>query len=72
MAGTRHEEVERKYTVSRDAALPDLRGVDGVAASAPSGRPTSTQPTSTRRNCPCCGTVSRSGAGSGESTRDGT
>ena len=35
MAVTRHEEVERKYTVSRDAALPDLAGVDGVTAVRP-------------------------------------
>ena len=35
MAETRHEEVERKYTVHHDAALPDLTGVDGVAAVGP-------------------------------------
>ncbi len=31
MAETRHEEVERKYTVRPDVVLPDLTGVDGVA-----------------------------------------
>ena len=31
MAETRHEEVERKYTVGFNAALPALAGVDGVA-----------------------------------------
>jgi CHAD domain-containing protein len=31
MAETRHEEVERKYTVGFGASLPDLTGVDGVA-----------------------------------------
>ena len=31
MAETRHEEVERKYTVGFEAALPALAGVDGVA-----------------------------------------
>ena len=35
MAETRHEEVERKYTVHHDAALPDLTVVDGVAGVGP-------------------------------------
>lgn len=35
MAQTRHEEVERKYTVAPDAALPTLTGVDGVAGVGP-------------------------------------
>ena len=35
MAQTRHEEVERKYTVGPDAVLPDLTGVDGVAGIRP-------------------------------------
>ena len=35
MAQTRHEEVERTYTVGPEAALPDLSGVPGVAAVGP-------------------------------------
>jgi inorganic triphosphatase YgiF len=35
MAVTRHEEVERKYSVDHDAALPDLTAVDGVAGIRP-------------------------------------
>ena len=38
MTATRHEEVERKYTVGPDTSLPDLTAVDAVAGALPARR----------------------------------
>ena len=72
MARTRHEEVERKYTVGHEAALPDLTRVDGIAGVRALREVDLAATYFDTADWLCCSTGSPCGGGSAGPTRAGT